>query len=254
MAHKHNVVDADPLYMIDPVTRQIVPGDGSTKKHIMQFDHNSERLGFVLPRYIDGHDMSLCTKAEVHYTNTGSDGMYGISKTGVYQVDDLAISEDNENEVVCTWLISQNATSLAGELAFSLEYICETDGVLEYRLGTEEYTGLSIHPRRNNGVAVVEQFPDVLERWKAEIIEELKSTLPEEISGVPTVDESMDGFILAVTGGQWYVMPVEELYSPNLSAGGGFVVEALNEHQGILDEHSERLDNLEGNSGNWELS
>lgn len=250
MAHTHNVVDADPRYRIDPVTREIVPGEGSTKKHIMQFDHNSERLGFILPRYIDGHDMSLCNKVKVHYTNTGS----GTEAKGVYEVEDLAISDDNEDEVECTWLISQNATSLAGELAFSLEYICETDGILDYVWGTEEYTGLSIHARRNNGEAVVKQFPDVLEQWKEEIITTLREDLPEEIGGIPSASDVPDGYLLMASGGEWYAGSVDELYSENMTAGGGSIVYALEEHQGILDEHTERLDNLERNGGNLEIS
>lgn len=250
MAHAHNVVDADPVYSIDPATRQIIPGEGSTKKHIMQFDHNSERLGFSLPRYIDGHDMSTCSKVEVHYTNTGTDNK---KLSGVYEVDDLAISEDNEEEVVCTWLISQNATSYAGELAFSLEYICETDGTLDYRFGTEEYTDLAVHGRRNNGDAVIKQIPDVLEQWKAEIIAALKAELPSEISGVPAVTTANDGQILMVSGGTWVSAAVDELYSETLSAGYGNLVAALEEHQGVLDNHEERLYYLENGSLDVEM-
>lgn len=241
MAHAHKVVDADPVYRIDPVSRQIIPGEGSTKTHIMQFDHNSERLGFVLPRYIDGHDMSTCNRVEVHYTNTGENK---LGMLGVYPVDDLAVSPDNEEEVVCTWLISQNATSLAGELSFSLEYICETDGIIDYRLGTEEYTGLAIHGRRNHGEAVIKQIPDVLEQWKGEIIDKLKENLPTEIGGIPPASEFDEGCVMVIAGGEWIGVPTTELYSDVLCCGGGYLIDALNEHHGRLDAHDEQFERI----------
>lgn len=55
------------IFLIDPVTRAITTS--SEKLHVMQFDHNSERLTFEMPRYIEGHDMSVCNQVEAHFLN-----------------------------------------------------------------------------------------------------------------------------------------------------------------------------------------
>jgi len=72
----------------------------------MQFDKNSERLSFELPRYIDSHDMSTCDKAEVHFVNSNGTE----TNTGTYTATDLAVVEAEvvdgetigEDTVVCS--------------------------------------------------------------------------------------------------------------------------------------------------------
>lgn len=66
MAHKHSVYDTDPHFAIDPITRAIT-NQSTTKTQLMQYDHNSERFTFEIPRLVDGHDMKLCDKIEIHY-------------------------------------------------------------------------------------------------------------------------------------------------------------------------------------------
>lgn len=52
----HDIVDSDPHFVIDPLTRKIIK---HTEKSILILgDHNSERFTFELPRYIQGHDMT----------------------------------------------------------------------------------------------------------------------------------------------------------------------------------------------------
>lgn len=60
MSHTHNIYDSDMHYVIDPLTRQINNDDADQKVVLVQGDHKSERLTFEIPRYIEGHDMSLC--------------------------------------------------------------------------------------------------------------------------------------------------------------------------------------------------
>ena len=58
MVTKHPVLDTDLHFIINPANRSIVKQyDG--KAHIMQYDHNSERLTFDVPRHIEEHDLSL---------------------------------------------------------------------------------------------------------------------------------------------------------------------------------------------------
>ena len=226
MSHTHNVVDTDPRYIIDPITREIMPGEGSTKKIIMQYDHNSERLGFTLPRYIDGHDMSTCNKVEVHYTNTGPDD---AEVKGVCEVEDLAVSETDEDSVVCTWLITGNATELAGGLVFSLSYICETDGMVDYAWSTNEYTGLSVSTRRRNSEAVVKQIPDVLEQYKETIIEQVAAQLPVDVGYLPEVAAEDEGKLLQVVNGIWAAIDFISLGDNRLGTTSKTVVGAINE-------------------------
>ena len=65
--HEHPVVDSDQRYVIDPATRNI--SNVSGKNSIVQYDHDSEQFTFEIPRFVDGHDMSLCNATKVHYLN-----------------------------------------------------------------------------------------------------------------------------------------------------------------------------------------
>ena len=165
MAHKHNIYDTDNHYTISAVTRAIT-NVSPIKVNIMQYDHNSERLTFELPRYIDDHDMSLCNSVQVHYLNT--DGKNTTSD--VYEVDDLQISPDGENVVICSWLISQNATRYAGSLSFLVRFACVSeDGTIDYAWNTDIYKNVSVSNGIYNSDIVVEQYSDILEKWKEEL-------------------------------------------------------------------------------------
>lgn len=166
MAHIHIVNGTDIDFIINPVTRTFT--NNTNKTQLIQFDHNSERLTFELPRYIDGHDMSLCNKAEVHYINIGNDS---TQNKGVYTIDDVAISLDDDNVVTFSWLISANATQLVGSLNFLIRFICLTDDVIEYAWHTNIYSSIKIKDSINNSEEVVEQYADVLEQWKRELEE-----------------------------------------------------------------------------------
>ena len=143
MNHSHVLYDSDPHFKIDPISRKIT-NESSTKTTIIQHDHNSERFTFEVPRYVEGHDLSLCNIVEVHYLN-----IEGNSKTvrnGVYSVDDLHVKEDDENTVACSWLISDNATQFVGQLQFLLRFACaqEDTGTIDYVWNTGIYNSISI--------------------------------------------------------------------------------------------------------------
>ena len=107
MAHKHSIYDTDPHFSIDPATRAIT-NLSEKKTKIIQYDHNSERFTFEMPRLIDGHDMSLCDKIEIHFINISANK--NQQNADVYLCDDVQLSHDDENVVIFSWLISQNAT------------------------------------------------------------------------------------------------------------------------------------------------
>ena len=72
MAHLHDVRDADTHFTIDPITRTISNANSAKNKLVMG-DHNSEIFSFELPKEVEGHDMSLCNKVEIHYINIAAD-------------------------------------------------------------------------------------------------------------------------------------------------------------------------------------
>ena len=167
MAHKHSVYDTDPHFAIDPITRAII-NQSTTKTQLMQYDHNSERFTFEIPRLVDGHDMQLCDKIEIHYINV--DAATKQSNADVYKPDDMQLSPESDDVVIFSWLISGNATQYAGTLNFIIRFLCHTGTTIDYAWGTDMHKGISVGGSYSNGEMVVAEYSDVLEAWKAEII------------------------------------------------------------------------------------
>lgn len=167
MAHIHNVYDSDKHFIIDAVT--MVIQNTSEKVKLSQYNHKSERFTFEIPRYIEGHDMSLCNKVQVHFNNVKSDKTV-ISK-GVYEVDDLEVAED-ENTVIFSWLISRKATLNEGTLNFCIRFACiADDATVDYARYTDIYKGITITESLFNSEHVIVDYSDILEAWKQELEE-----------------------------------------------------------------------------------
>ena len=167
MAHKHSVYDTDKHFVIDPITRAIT-NQTPTKTKLMQYDHNSERFTFEMPRFIEGHDMTLCNKVELHYINVASNK--SGQSNGVYVIDDLQTSPEDENVVICSWLISKKATKYAGTLNFRLRFACIDENTkIVYDWHTEIFKSISVSDGIDNADDVHEEYSDILEAWKAEI-------------------------------------------------------------------------------------
>ena len=165
MSHINKIADKDPCFSVDPITRAI-RNVSSTKTTLMQFDHNSERFTFTLPRFIEGHDMAEVSKAEVHYLN--------VDTAGVYPMNDIAVDEAHEDKITCSWLISQNATMKPGSLTFLLRFVCvSADGSIEYAWHTGTFNGISVAAGMNNLADVIEDVEnDITAQWKAELFAE----------------------------------------------------------------------------------
>lgn len=170
MAHIHSVYDTDLHFVIDPITRAIVD-QAVTKTKLIQYDHNSERATFEIPRLVEGHDMTLCTKIEVHYINVSSDKKNQHSD--VYTVDDVQVSPATDDVVVFSWLISGGATQYEGTLNFLIKFTCLTGTTIDYVWNTGIFSGISVASGMNNGEAAVEEYSDILEAWKREILDEI---------------------------------------------------------------------------------
>lgn len=158
MAHLHSTYDCDMHFKIDPITR-VIKNVSATKTTVIQYDHNSERFTFELPRYIEGHDMSDCNSVEVHYMNG--------ENNGIYLVDDLQVSPDDEEVVICSWLLSQNVTQNVGSLSFLLRFACLSENdVVDYVWNTAIHTSISVSKGIYNSDTVAEQYTDTIKAWE----------------------------------------------------------------------------------------
>lgn len=180
MSHENQIVDPDKYFKVDPVTRKITDGTAASTV-VMQYDHNSERLTFLVPRFVENHDMLECNKAEVHYSIT--DSVTKERTVGVYEIDDLKSQYYGENEnVTCTWLLSQNVTKIVGSLKFVLRFSCvKEDGTIEYAWSTAVCEALNIESGIYNSEAIIELYPDALERWKSEVVTASKEGVVKDL-------------------------------------------------------------------------
>ena len=160
----HPILDTDEKFIIDPISRKIENESG--KITLIQYDHNSERYGFTIPRFVEGHDMSLSTRIEIHYNNVASAG--GRTNHGLYEVTDMQVNPADANEVIFTWLVSNNATQLVGSLNFVVRFSCFADEYLVYAWHTGIYNAIVIAPGIYNSDIIVEEYPDVLAQWEIE--------------------------------------------------------------------------------------
>ncbi len=166
MTHKHYVQDNDTHFIVCPITRTIRP-EKSFPLTLIQNDHHSERITFEIPRYIDGHDMSDVTRAEIHYLNleNGTEN----HQTGCYIADDVQILPNNKRKIRCTWLISRNATKYVGSLHFLLRFICVSEEDTDYVWSTAIYSEIKVAPGFAFAEEVVTANPDILVQWEEKL-------------------------------------------------------------------------------------
>lgn len=168
MAHVHPISDDDQQFIIDPNSRSIsYDGEAIT---LVQGDHNSEVFSFKIPRIVEGHDMSLCNEIKIHYINT--DRQKKNKSKDVYLVKDITVNDDT---LVFDWIISGNATKYYGSLSFLIQFCCtEDDGSYSYIWHTDTFTGVTIASSYNNSETVAEDFSDILEEWRSQVISQIE--------------------------------------------------------------------------------
>lgn len=175
--HEHPVTDSDSYFVIDPITRSIA-NRASKKNTLMQYDHDSERFTFEVARYVEGHDMMLCNRVRVHYINI--DTQTGDSHPDLVELDDLQISPENPDAVICSWLISRQATQLAGALNFLVQYMCVSDvGTVDYEWHSDIYEDIEIKASINNGEAAIIDYTDLVEQWRTKLFGSGNSVVAE---------------------------------------------------------------------------
>lgn len=213
LAHSHSVYDTDAHFKIDAITRA-VKNSSETKVMIVQHDHNSERFTFEIPRFIDGHDMSKCNVVQVHYINTDSTGKHN-QYSGIYEVDDLQVSPDSDDVVICSWLISSNATQFVGKLAFVIRFVCSQDGKIDYAWNTATNSSVNISSGINNTDDIVEEYADILVEWENRI-----SKLENGSGGTGLISVLESDPIEPKEGQMWILRTTtEELTTPVIELG-----------------------------------
>lgn len=187
MTHSHNIVDYGSHFVIDPLLRTIT--SVAEEVVLVEGDHNSERYTFEIPRMVEGHDMSLTDRIEIHYDNIAknkkdiSEGM--CIATGV-TVDDNTLRFD--------WLVTENVTKFAGTTKFWINFIClDNDDNIIYSWGTEIFKSILVLPNNDNTDSVIAKFPDVLSQWKEAILSDLNVIGESQIAFIesPTEDGRM---------------------------------------------------------------
>jgi hypothetical protein len=167
--HTHPVPDTDTYFIIDPITRKI-ENTNRKKNVIMQYDHNSERFTFELPRYIDGHDMLECTSVTVNVDNVEIGVEEPHVNSDAPDMTDLRSHPNDPDKVISSWLISRNSTQLAGILSFHIEYKCvDSSGNVVYEWSTDNYDEIEVRARKKNSEAAVVEHTDLLEQWRTRI-------------------------------------------------------------------------------------
>ena len=164
MAHKHSVYDTDAHLRIVPALRKII---GAENIKLVRGDHNSTRVTFEMPRYVDGHDMAETSIVEIHFINISSD----VQNTNmdVYIASDVQLSPDSDDVVIFSWLISNNATKYDGTLSFMLCFKCLTGESLDYAWRTDTVTGVYVLESLDCVAADFEDITDILTAWEMKI-------------------------------------------------------------------------------------
>lgn len=169
--HTHSVVDSDNYFVIDPVTRTIKNMTNGPLV-IMQRDHKSTVYTFQLPRYIDGHDMSLCNRVKCHFNNVENneedDSL--IEHADVAELTDLRVNSKDRNTVICSWTITRQATKYAGALGFFIQYLCiDDEGNETYEWHTDEFVEVIIKKTRHNDEQPLVEYTTIFEQWRERI-------------------------------------------------------------------------------------
>ena len=170
MEHTHEVTDRDLHFIIDPETMAI--SCAGTVKPLKRGDHRAEKYTFSMPRYIEGHDMTLCNKIEVHYNNVHYDSATRETTTNSSFDDaqEFGASVADEDTVEFIWHVSGDATQLDGTLNFCIRFACMNGDEIEYQKFSEIYESIPVGATIWNTEAVAKEYADVLEAWRQELL------------------------------------------------------------------------------------
>lgn len=176
MAHEHELFDSDAHFIIDPETMQI--SCDSEVKALRCGDHNSEKYTFEMPRYIEGHDMSLCNVVQVHYDNVKYDKTTRetIIKKGFDEVKDFGFRAGSEETLVWIWEVKGDATQQDGNLNFCMRFACLEGSEIEYQKFSETYESIPVGASIFNTEEVAKVNTDALKKTIETALAEAKQS------------------------------------------------------------------------------
>lgn len=214
MAHNHVAFDTDNRFSVNGETRDITL-ISSVMPVLVQYDHNSDFFCFEMPRYVNGHDMTLCSSIGIHFINVDSRNPAVTSKD-VYYPDDITPTAGTPEKITFSWKISGNATRYAGTLNFLIRFICLTDDTLEYAWNTAIFKGIIVSDGMDNGEAVMEEYGDAFEAWKREMEESISDRIDEVAVGIASVEQTVTSLeelgqnvvTVTLTNGETYTFTV----------------------------------------------
>lgn len=168
------VIDTDHYFAVDAFTRKIT-SKNPQKDLLIQNDHNSERFTFEIPRFIEGRDVGKCNVVQVCYLNG--------RKSGVYTVDDLAVYPFVNDTLLCSWLISQNATATVGPLVFMLRFAqVNDDATVEYAWSTQSYDNVKIVESVDSVNLFEGEYVDAIQQWKNDVMYDLSKYVENTVA------------------------------------------------------------------------
>lgn len=175
------VTDLDSSFVVDAMTREI-KCKSPNPKLLMQNDHDSERLTFEIPRYIEGRDVALCNEIQVYYINTDSRSRQ--TSSGIYIIEDLEVYPFLNDVMIGTWLISRNATRYKGLLNFMLRFAhVDEAGNVKYAWSTKIFESVSVGESLNSDEAFTHDYVDIIRQWKNSVMEEMHRSVEESVKG-----------------------------------------------------------------------
>ena len=192
---KDKVKDTDTHFIIDGSTR-LVKNESETKSMLVQYDHNSERFTFRVKRYPDDHDLSECNTVRVHFINI--DKSKRMENSSVDDITDtLDVCPDDDEYVICSWLIPDSATQFAGSLHFVIQFAVIEGKTVKYSWNTAKYTNITISDGIKNDEVFETEHIDILKGWE----EELKANQIKNIEQTTYSDEDEGENVWTVTFG-----------------------------------------------------
>lgn len=128
--------DADGKITITPQRTFSIPGGYNTVLGYVG-DVNSQIVTFEIPRYHEGHDLSLCSKRKLKWKNLTS---------GVEGNNDLTPVEGGETESSwsATWEIPPEAMTQAGTLEIAISLYDISNDIVAFSWNTATYKGFTI--------------------------------------------------------------------------------------------------------------
>lgn len=177
------IVDENEVLVIDKATKAVI---SNKNIELAQRSHNSERLTFECPRFIEGNDMLNCNVITIHYRNEGVPDIYVVKD----------VKEKDENTITFTWLIELGVTRRVGKTTFSVIFEWFKNGSSEpdYTWPTKECNIISIVKTVYNSETISDEHPDII----GELQTDMKQLQSNTTEFKETTQKQAEAFALAL--------------------------------------------------------